>query len=162
MTDTTTTMPFTVRMRRSPFWERSHAAGAQSYIVYNNMLIAGNFVSAKEDYRHLKRAVQLWDVGCERYIEISGPDAGQLVQMSTPRDISLMADDQCYYIPTVDRDGLMTNDPVLLKPGMDRYWISIADSDLILFYKGVGRRVGIERVDPRTRCGASRYSGAEG
>ncbi len=144
MRDTTTTMPLTVRMRRSPFWARSHVAGAQGYIVYNNMLIATGFAGSEEDYRHLKSAVQLWDVGCERQIEISGPDAARLVQMSTPRDISKMADDQCYYIPTVDRQGCMTNDPVLLRLDEDRYWVSIADSDLILYYKGLAAGLGLD------------------
>lgn len=144
MNDATTTMPLTVRMRRSPFWARSHAAGAQGYIVYNNMLIATHFAGSEEDYRHLKSAVQLWDVGCERQIEIAGPDAARLVQMSTPRDISKMAEDQCFYIPTVDRDGCMTNDPVLLRVDEDRYWVSIADSDLILFYKGVAAGLGMD------------------
>ena len=137
LSDTRTTMPFTVRMRRSPFFERSHAAGAQTYLVYNHMLLACDFDSAEEDYRHLKRAVQLWDVGCERQVEITGPDAARLVQMSTPRDISAMQDDQCFYIPTVDQQGNMTNDPVLLRVAPERYWVSIADSDLLLFYKGL-------------------------
>ncbi len=137
MNDTVSRMPLTVRMRRSPFFARSHAAGAQGYIVYNNMLIATDFEGAEADYRHLKRAVQLWDVGCERQIEIAGPDALKLVQLSTPRDIRRIADDQCVYIPTVDGDGCMTNDPVLVKVADDRYWVSIADSDQILFYKGV-------------------------
>ena len=70
MNNTITSMPLTVRMRRSPFWERSNAAGAQGYIVYNNMLIATGFVDPDEDYRHLKSAVQVWDVGVERQIEI--------------------------------------------------------------------------------------------
>ena len=144
MSDTGTTMPLTVRMRRSPFWARSHAAGARGYIVYNNMLLATDFAGPEEDYRHLKSAVQIWDVGCERQIEIAGPDAARLVQMSTPRDIARLRDDQCFYIPTVDRDGGMTNDPVLLRVDEDRYWISIADSDLMLFYKGVAAALGLD------------------
>ena len=132
-----TTMPFTVRMRRSPFWQRSHDAGAKGYIVYNNMLLPTGFTTPEEDYHHLKSAVQIWDVGCERQIEIAGPDAARLVQMSTPRDVSRMRDDQCYYIPTVDGIGGMTNDPVLVKVDQDRYWVSISDSDLMLYYKGV-------------------------
>lgn len=142
--DNSATMPLTLRMRRSPFWERSHAAGAQGYIVYNHMLIATGFVSSEEDYRHLKSAVQVWDVGVERQVEISGPDAAKLVQMSTPRDLGRMRDDQCYYIPTVDRDGLMTNDPVLVRLEEDRYWVSISDSDLILFYKGAAAALNLD------------------
>ncbi|GMG84578.1 hypothetical protein LNKW23_37940 [Paralimibaculum aggregatum] len=92
----TATMPLTARMRRSPFWARSHAQGPNGYLVYNHMLIASHFGQAEETYHHLKSAVQLWDVGCERQIEISGPDAARLVQMSTPRDIGRMRNDTCY------------------------------------------------------------------
>ena len=137
MNNTSITVPLTVRSRRSPFWQRSNSANPDSYLIYNHMLIAVNFNGAERDYRHLKHAVQLWDVGCQRQVEIAGPDATRLVQMSTPRDISRMADDQCFYIPTVDQEGFMTNDPVLLKIGKDRYWVSISDSDLLLFYKGL-------------------------
>ena len=141
---TTAEMPLTVRMRRSPFWESSHAHGPHGYLVYNNTLIASHFGDPQETYRHLKSAVQIWDVGCERQVEIAGPDAARLVQMSTPRDISRMAEDQCYYIPTVDGGGGMTNDPVLLRLEEDRYWVSISDSDLILFYKGAAAALGLD------------------
>ena len=141
---TTTTMPMTVRMRRSPFFNRSQQGGAKAHIIYNNMFIATQFDTPEADYFHLKQAVQLWDVGCERQIEISGPDAAQLVQMSTPRDISNMQEDQCFYIPTVDRNGCMTNDPVLLQVAPDTYWVSIADSDLILYYQGIAAGLNLD------------------
>ena len=144
MFNNTATMPFTVRGRRSPFWERSRAAGAQGYIVYNHMLIATGFAGPEEDYRHLKSAVKIWDVGVERQVEVSGPDATRLVQLSTPRDLARMKDDQCFYIPTVDGHGLMTNDPVLVRLDEDRYWESISDSDLILFYKGVAAALNLD------------------
>lgn len=137
-------MPLTVRMRRSPFWQSSHAYNPHGYLVYNNTLIASYFGVPEEEYRHLKSAVQLWDVGCERQIEITGPDALRLVQMSTPRDIARMADDQCYYIPTVDGSGGMTNDPVLLRLEKDRYWVSISDSDQILYFKGVAAALKLD------------------
>lgn len=146
-----TIMPLTVRMRRSPFWERSLAAGPNGYFVYNKTLIATGYSSEEDDYHHLKEAVQIWDVGCERQVEISGPDAFRLVQLSTPRDLSRLADDQCFYVPTVDSSGGMTNDPVLLRVDTDRYWVSISDSDLILFYKGVAAalRLDVAICEPR-------------
>lgn len=134
----------TVRMRRSPFFNSSHAAGPKGYLVYNNMLLATDFESPEADYRHLKSAVQLWDVGCERQIEISGTDAARLVQMSTPRDLSTIKPNQCLYIPTVDRDGFMTNDPVLLQLDEQRFWVSIADSDLMLYYKGLAAALQLD------------------
>lgn len=147
MLDTNTTIvttPVSVRLRRSPFWPRSHAAGGHNYTSYNHTLIAADFKSPEEDYRHLKSAVQLWDVGCERQIELRGPDAKRLAQAATPRDLDKMADDQCFYIPTVDAKGGMTNDPVLIKVDEDHYWVSVADSDLILFFKGVAAAMRLD------------------
>lgn len=142
----TTTMPLAVRMQKSPFWGRSHAPGAKGYFVYNNTLIATGFTKAEDQYHHLKSAVQVWDVGCERQIEIVGPDAAKLVQMSTPRDLAWMKDDQCFYIPTVDGEGCMTNDPVLVKVDEDWFWVSISDSDQILLYKGVAAALRLDVV----------------
>jgi len=135
---------FSNRLRRSPFFERSHAAGAKAYTVYNHMLIAQWFRSPEEDYAHLKSAVQLWDVGGERQVEVKGLDAARLVQMTTPRDLSRMADDQCYYIPMVDQAGRILNDPVLVKVAEDRYWVSLADSDMLFYYKGLAAGFGLD------------------
>lgn len=137
-------MPLTVRERRSPFWASSNAHGPNGYMVYNHTLIPSTFGEAEDQYHHLKSAVQLWDVGCERQIELVGPDAARLVQMSTPRDISRMAHDKCFYIPTVDGQGHMTNDPVLLRLDDDRFWVSISNSDLLLYYKGIAAALNLD------------------
>lgn len=125
------------RLRRTPFSEGVEAAGVKAYSVYNHMLLPSLFETPEEDYRHLKSAVQVWDVACERQIEVRGPDAARLVQMLTPRDLSAMLPGFCRYIPIVDETGGMLNDPVLLKLDEDHFWISIADSDLLLWVKGV-------------------------
>lgn len=133
----------TIRTRRTPFSRRVEEAGVKGFTVYNRMQLATYFRTVVEDYRHLKSAVQLWDVSVERQVEISGPDATKLVQMTTPRDLSKMKDDQCYYIPNVGPDGLMLNDPVLNKIGEDRFWVSLADSDMLLYYKGLAAGFGL-------------------
>ncbi|KAF0677547.1 dimethylsulfoniopropionate demethylase [Profundibacterium mesophilum] len=125
------------RIRRTPFSEGVEAAGVKGYTVYNHMLLPTVFASVEEDYHHLKSAVQLWDVACERQVEIRGPDASRLMQMLTPRNLSGMEAGRCFYVPIVDETGGMLNDPVALKLGEDRWWISIADSDLLLWVKGV-------------------------
>ena len=132
-----------IRLRRTPFSRRVEAAGATAYTVYNHMLLASFFRSVEEDYAHLKRAVQVWDVSCERQVEIVGPDASRLVQLTTPRDLSRMADDQCYYIPMVDEDGRMLNDPILIKLTDDRYWVSIASTDMLYYFKGLASGFGL-------------------
>ncbi|MDJ0638433.1 MAG: dimethylsulfoniopropionate demethylase [Paracoccaceae bacterium] len=125
------------RLRRTPFSEGVEAAGVKAYSVYNHMLLPAVFRSPEEDYRHLKEAVQVWDVAVERQVELRGPDAGRLLQMLTPRDLRGMLPGQCYYVPIVDETGGMLNDPVALKLSEDRYWISIADSDLLYWVKGI-------------------------
>ncbi|CUH53641.1 dimethylsulfoniopropionate demethylase [Shimia sp. R11_0] len=125
------------RLRRTPFSEGVEAAGVKAYTVYNRMLLPTVFRSVEEDYRHLKTAVQIWDVAVERQVEIRGPDAGRLMQMLTPRDLRGMLPGQCYYVPIVDETGGMLNDPVAVKLAEDRWWISIADSDLLLWVKGI-------------------------
>lgn len=125
------------RVRRTPFSDGVEAAGVKGYTVYNRMLLPTVFRSVEEDYRHLKEAVQIWDVAVERQVELRGPDAGRLMQMLTPRDLRGMLPGQCYYVPIVDETGGMLNDPVALKLSEDRYWISIADSDLLYWVKGI-------------------------
>jgi len=125
------------RLRRTPFSEGVEAAGVKAYTVYNHMLLPTVFESVEADYHHLKKHVQIWDVSCERQVELRGPDAGRLMQMLTPRDLRGMLPGQCFYIPIVDETGGMLNDPVAVKLAEDRWWISIADSDLLYWVKGI-------------------------
>lgn len=125
------------RLRRTAFSEGVEAAGVKNYTIYNHMLLPTVFESVVADYHHLKQHVQVWDVACERQIELRGPDAGRLMQMLTPRDLRGMLAGQCYYVPIVDETGGMLNDPVAVKLADDRWWISIADSDLLFWVKGL-------------------------
>jgi dimethylsulfoniopropionate demethylase len=132
------------RTRRTPLSSRIEALGVGGYTVYNHMLLATSFGSPVNDYNHLKRNVQLWDVGCERQVQIQGPDAARLVQMMTVRDLSKSVVGQCLYVPLVDVDGSMINDPVALKLAEDRYWLSISDSDVLLWAKGLAYGLGLD------------------
>ncbi|MGX9354270.1 dimethylsulfoniopropionate demethylase [Roseobacteraceae bacterium S113] len=132
------------RLRRTPFSDGVEAAGVKAYTVYNRMLLPTVFRSVQEDYHHLKSAVQVWDVSVERQVELRGPDAGRLMQMLTPRDLRGMLAGQCYYVPIVDETGGMLNDPVAVKLSDDRWWISIADSDLLLWAKGIAQANRLE------------------
>ncbi len=131
------------RVRLTPFSARVEAAGVKAYTNYNHMLLPTLFRSLQEDYAHLKSAVQVWDVSVERQVEICGPDALKLVQLTTPRDVSRMKDDQCFYIPMVDENGGMLNDPILLKLAEQRFWVSLSDSDMLYYFKGLANGLGL-------------------
>ena len=138
------------RTRSTPFTRRVTEAGVKAYTVYNRMLLPTVFESVVDDYHHLKKHVQIWDVACERQVEVKGPDASKLVQMLTPRNLAKMREDQCYYIPVVDENGGMLNDPVAVKHSDDRWWISLADSDLMLWIKGLaaGLNLNVDIFEP--------------
>jgi|TARA_R110002072_G_scaffold114827_6_gene245008 dimethylsulfoniopropionate demethylase len=131
------------RVRRTPFSQRIEALGVSCYTIYNHMLLPAVFRSLEEDYAHLCRAVQLWDVSCERQVEIKGPDAARLTQLMTCRDLSKARQGRCFYAPLVDERGGLVNDPIILKLADDRFWLSIADSDVLLWAKGLAYGLGL-------------------
>ena len=132
------------RTRLTPFTERVTEAGVKAYTVYNHMLLPTVFRSVMEDYEHLAEHVQVWDVSCERQVELQGPDALALLQLMTPRDVAKMRDNQCFYLPICDSDGKLLNDPVALRVGEDRYWVSVASSDVYLYAKGLATGRGLD------------------
>ena len=132
------------RTRSTPFTSRITDGGVAAYTVYNHMLLPTVFRGVTEDYHHLCNHVQVWDVSAERQVQLRGPDANKLVQWMTPRDISMAQDDQCFYLPLCDEDGKMVNDPVGIKIDEQTWWLSIADSDVMLWAKGLARGAGLD------------------
>ncbi len=125
------------RTRSTPFSSRVEACGVKAYSVYNHMLLPLIFRSLEEEYWHLCESVQVWDVSCQRQVEITGPDTQKLVQLMTPRDLSQAELGQCFYAPLCDETGGMINDPILIKHSNNHWWLSIADSDVMLWAKGL-------------------------
>jgi len=70
-------------------------------------------------------------------VEITGPDAARFTQLLTPRDLSTCEVGQGKYVTICAPDGGIVNDPILLKLADDRFWLSIADSDTLLYALGV-------------------------
>ena len=138
------------RLRSTPYTDRIEAHGVSSYTVYNHMLLPASFKSLESDYHHLKEFVQVWDVAAERQVEITGKDSAKLVQLMTCRDLSKSKVGKCYYSPLVDQEGFLVNDPIINKLAEDRWWLSIADSDVIFFAKGIasGNKFEVEIKEP--------------
>jgi len=133
------------RIRRTPYTDRVEQHGVRGFSVVNHMLLPKAFQpTVEEDYWHLREHVQVWDVACQRQVEIAGPDAAQLVQWMTPRDLRKAKPGQCLYVPLIDDKAGMVNDPVLLKHAQDRFWLSIADSDVLLWAKGLALGAQLE------------------
>ena len=128
---------FGTQIRKSPFFDATIEWGATGFSVYNHMYIPRDFGDPEQNLWNLINEAILCDVSVERQVEISGPDAARFVQFLTPRDLSQMKVGQCKYILITNQDGGLLNDPVLLKLADDRFWISLADSDILLWAQGV-------------------------
>jgi len=132
------------RTRRTPFSSRVEAAGASGYTVYNHTLLATSFRGIEVDYWHLCENVQVWDVSCEKQVTLKGPDASRLAQYMTPRNLTDAQVGRCYYLPMCDENGAMMNDAVAIKVSDGHWRLSVADSDILLWAKGLAVGFGLD------------------
>jgi glycine cleavage system aminomethyltransferase T len=130
--------------KKSPYFERTVEAGCTSWDLYNHMLIPTLYDDDVEEYWHLLEHVTLWDVAVERQVEITGPDAARFTQLLTPRDLSRCEVGQCKYVTICAPDGGIVNDPILLRLAEDHFWLSLADSDALLYALGVQAFAGLD------------------
>jgi aminomethyltransferase len=131
------------RLRRSPYFEATQRHGSKAYTAYNHMLFPICFDDFEAEYWHLLEHVTLWDVSVERQVEITGPDAFAFTNMLTPRDLSRCAIGQGKYVVITAEDGGIINDPVLLRLGENHFWLALADSDVLLWARGVALNSGL-------------------
>ena len=128
---------YTPRVRKSPFFEETIKAGATNFTTYNHMTMPVGYTTPEQEYHSLINDVTLWDVAAERQVEVVGEDAAKFVQYMTPRNLSTFKDGFCRYAFMTDENGGIINDPLILKFNDKKFWLSIADSDAILWCKGV-------------------------
>lgn len=137
---------FGPRVRKSPFFDATLRAGARAFTVYNHTYLPTLYTDPVDEYWKLVRGVTLWDVACQRQVEISGPDAFELAQQLTPRDLSRCGPGKCWYVLLTDEDGGIVNDAVLLWLPDGRLWLSPGDGDVLLWVQGVAVRSRMDVV----------------
>ena len=130
--------------RRSPFFESTLRAGCRAYDIYNKMYLPAEYDDPEVEYWALNDGVTLWDVGVERTVQVSGPDADSLADMLTCRDLTRCAVGQGKYMLVTAPDGGIVNDPVLLHVDEDTWWMQLADGDAGLYALGVLSQTGLE------------------
>lgn len=133
---------FGTQIRKSPYFDATVRWGATGFSVYNHMYIPRDFGSPEQNFWNLVNDAILCDVAVERQVEITGPDAYQFIQLLTPRDLSKLSIGQCKYVLIVNEQGGILNDPVLLRLGENHFWLSLSDSDILLWAQGVAVNAG--------------------
>ena len=135
---------FGTQIRKSPYFDATLRWGAAGFSVYNHMYIPRDFGDPEQNFWNLVNAATLSDVAVERQVEITGPDAATFVQLLTPRNLSTCAVGQCKYVLITNADGGILNDPVLLRLAENHFWLSLADSDILLWAQGVAVNSGLD------------------
>ncbi|HLB36700.1 MAG TPA: glycine cleavage T C-terminal barrel domain-containing protein [Gemmatimonadales bacterium] len=132
------------RLRRSPYFDATLRAGCRGYTIYNHMFLPIAYDDLEREYWKLLNHVTVWDVAVERQVEITGRDAFAFTSLLTPRDLTQCAVGQGKYVVITAEDGGIINDPVLLRLGENHFWLALADSDVLLWAKGVAYRSGMD------------------
>jgi glycine cleavage system T protein len=132
------------RLRRTPFYEATQRHGPKGFTVYNHMFFPICYDDLETEYERLLNDVTVWDVSVERQVEITGPDAFRFTNLLTPRDLSKCNVGQGKYVVITAADGGIINDPVLLRLGENHFWLALADSDVLLWAKGVAVHAGMD------------------
>lgn len=132
------------RVRKSPYFDRTVAEGVSGFSVYNHMYMPVSYGDPLAEYQRLVSGVAMWDVAVERQVELEGPDAETLARILTPRNLDGWKTGQGLYVPLCRHDGTIINDPVLLPLANDRFWLSIADSDICLWAQAVAAERGLD------------------
>ncbi len=135
---------FGTQIRKSPYFDSTVKWGATGFSVYNHMYIPRDFGSPEQNFWNLIEKSILCDVAVERQVEITGSDAYKFTQLLTPRDLSKLSVGQCKYVLIVNNDGGILNDPVLLRLAENHFWLSLADSDVLLWAQGVAVNSGLD------------------
>ena len=108
------------------------------------MYIPGYYDDPVKEYWLLNEGVTMWDVGVERTVQVSGPDADRLIDAITCRDLTKCAVKQGKYMLVTAPDGSIVNDPVLLHVDENVWWMQLADSDAGLYALGVAAAGGYD------------------
>lgn len=132
------------RVRKSPFFDATVRYGAEAFTIYNHTYMPTSYGDNLRDYWSLVNDVTLWDVTCQKQVQVTGPDAPALVELLSPRDMSGCGVGVCQYILLTDENGGIVNDAVLLHVEENKYWISPGDGDVIWWVKGVAINSGLD------------------
>jgi len=132
------------RVHKSPFYEATLRHGAKAFTIYNHTYLPTSYGDDVADYWSLVNDVTLWDVACQRQVEISGPDAFKFIQFLTPRDMSKCEVGQCQYMALTNQDGGIVNDAIMLRVGEQLFWLSPGDGDVLWWAMGVAVNSGMD------------------
>ena len=139
-------------LRKGPFFHLSEEEGCWCYATYNHMYHPRAYIPLRKgglmkEYDHLVNGLTMWNVAVERQVQIKGPDAMKFTNFLVTRDLEKCCPvNQARYVILCDERGGIINDPVLLRVAKDEFWLSLSDTDVALWAKGLNYKLGYKVV----------------
>jgi len=115
--------------RRSPLHEAQLAMGAD-FMWEDGWPWTNKITDPAAEYEAIRTATGIWDLYSTCKYEVTGADAGRLIQRRFTNDVSAMSDGSVRYGAFVNADGLMVDDGNVYRFAADRYWAMINTADL--------------------------------
>ncbi len=109
---------------RSPLHDAQVALGGEPYWE-DGWPWFMNFGDADGEYRAIRNATGLWDLFSAIKYEVTGADAGRLIQRRFSNDLSSATAGSVRYGAFVNADGAMVDDGNVYKHSDEKYWVII-------------------------------------
>ncbi len=118
---------------------------ATEYKLHNTYLKPEQITDALEEYWAMRQVAGLWDVTGEEAIEVSGPDALQVMNELVPRDLRKLEDESCLYCVMCYEYGGIIEDAVLMRFNAEKFWWvgGPAPTEQWIYSKSIGKNVQV-------------------
>jgi aminomethyltransferase len=114
---------------RSPLHDWHVAHGAETIWEDGYPWTMDEGTDLQVEYEAIRTATGIWDLFSTCKYEVTGPDAGRLIQRRFTNSLAGMTDGGVRYGAFVNADGTMVDDGNVYRFGADRYWVLINSAD---------------------------------
>ena len=140
--------------RRTPIhnWHRAHGAvfahaGDWFRPEYYRCGTAGRDECIVQEARHVRAGLGMIDVSTLGKLQISGPDAGELLERLYTGRFKKLPIGRCRYGVALDESGVVIEDGVIARLAEDRFYVTTTSSGAAAFYREMLRWAAIWGLD---------------
>lgn len=116
------------------------------YKLYNHYLKPQQFTDPLDEYHALRTVAGLWDVTGEEVIEVTGPEALDLMNDLVPRDVETVKNNRGCFCILCNEHGGIIEDGVLIRFSPEKLWWvgGEAPTEQWIYGKALDKRVHVQ------------------
>ena len=100
------------------------------FLQMENLVVPSRFTTTESEYWAVRQGVGIFDFSFMRCLEISGAEAGLLIDQIQCRPRAELKQNRIFYTMVVNPEGLILLDATLWRLADDRYWLTTGKSVL--------------------------------